>query len=258
MAPPPHFLIIGAQRCGTHSLRRWLGESSEVELPRAKEIHFFDLKFERGLDWYRSRFPARRDAITGEASPYYVFHPLAPRRVSELLPGVRLILLLRDPVDRAVSHYHHSVAKGLEPLELHEALDREPERLAGEVERIATEPAYKSASHRNFSYQARGLYADQLEVWHSFFPTEQLLVVNSERLFARPGDEMRRVCRFLGITAIEVDDARAHGRRDYAPTPPEVEERLRDRFAAPNDRLYQLIGEDYGWGASDRRASRRW
>jgi len=247
VAPPPHFLIIGAQRCGTHSLRRWLGESSAVELPPAKEIHFFDLKFERGLDWYRSRFPERRGAITGEASPYYVFHPLAPRRIGELLPDVQLIVLLRDPVERAVSHYHHSVAKGFEPLELSEALDREPERLAGEADRIVAEPAYRSAPHRNFSYQARGLYADQLERWRSLFPADQLLAVHSERLFARPREQTGRVCEFLGIPPIELADAPAYGGRNYAPAPPQVEKRLRDRFAAPNERLYELVGDDFGW-----------
>lgn len=253
----PDFLIIGAQKCGTSSLFRYLGESPHVELPTAKEVHFFDRQFERGPDWYRSQFPEpgsaralrRRRRITGEASPYYLFHPLAARRVREVLPEVRLLALLRNPVHRAVSHYYHELGNGFEELPLPVALDREQERLAGEAERIAADPGYEGFNHRHFSYQARGIYADQLAVWRSLFPDDQLLVINSDRLFESPREEMERVYEFLGLPGKPPRDLGAYNRRDYPSMPDEVEARLTAHFSDPNARLYELTGSDFGWPA---------
>lgn len=254
----PDFLIIGAQKCGTSSLFRWLGESPHVALSSRKEVHFFDLQFHEGVDWYRSYFPpqAPRDEgrgqrpPVGESSPYYLFHPLAAQRVRQVLPEVRLIVLVRNPVHRAVSHYYHEVGNGFETLALPAALDREEERLAGEAERIAAEPGYVSFNHRHFSYQARGLYMDQLEAWGSLFPRDRLLVVSSERLFERPREEMARIFEFLEAPGGPPERYEAFNQRDYPSIPPEVEERLTRRFADHNARLYRFVGDDFGWPSS--------
>ena len=246
----PDYLIIGAQKSGTSSLFRYLGESPHVELPTAKEIHFFDNRFEMGLDWYRSHFPpghTGKPRMTGEASPYYVFHPLAPERIRETLPDVRLVLLLRNPVERAVSHYYHEVGNGHEDLPLPAALDREEERLEGEAERIVAQPGYSSFNHRHFSYQARGVYVDQLIRWQSVFPAEQLLVLNSERLFDDPVKEMAQVYAFLELPGSPPDDLGAYNQRDYPAIPRAVEDRLVEHFAPHNARLRDYIGQDFGW-----------
>lgn len=253
----PDFLIIGAQKCGTSSLFRYLGKSPYVELPTAKEVHFFDMQFDRGPDWYRAQFPEassagavrRRRTVTGEASPYYLFHPLAAQRVREVLPEVRLLALVRNPVHRAVSHYYHELGNGFEELPLPVALDREQERLAGEAERIVADPGYEGFNHRHFSYQARGVYADQLAVWRSLFPDDQLLVINSDRMFERPREEMERVYEFLGLPGKPPRDLGAYNQRDYPSMPEEVERRLTEYFAGPNARLYELTGTDFGWPA---------
>lgn len=252
----PDYLIIGAQKCGTSSLFRYLGESPHVELPTEKEIHFFDNKFDRGLDWYRAHFPkpkGGRRRMTGEASPYYLFHPLAPRRIREALPDVRLLALVRNPVHRAVSHYYHELGNGFEDLPLAAALDREEERLAGEAERIEAEPGYSSFNHRHFSYKARGVYVDQLTLWRSIFPEEQLLVINSDSLFERTDVEMRRVYEFLGLPGRPPRELGAYNRRDYPQIAADVEARLADHFAPHNARLYELLGEDLGWEADRAR-----
>lgn len=251
----PDFLIIGGQKCGTSSLFRYLGLSSEVVLPAVKEIHFFDLQFEQGVDWYASQFPStlRRGAfrssrlLTGEASPYYMFHPLAPQRVREVLPEVRLLALLRDPSQRAVSHYYHEVGNGHETLPLPAALDQEPQRLAGESERIAAEPGYVSFNHRHFSYQARGVYLEQLETWSELFPREQLLVISSDDLFRDPRSQMRRVYEFLGLRGEPPRRYASYNVREYPSVPEEVEARLRERFGEHNARLYRWLGQDLGW-----------
>jgi Sulfotransferase domain len=250
----PDYLIIGAQKSGTSSLFRYLGESRHVDLPSEKEIHFFDNGFEKGIDWYRAHFPATsgggKRRMTGEASPYYVFHPLAAQRIRETIPDVRLLLLLRNPVERAVSHYYHEVGNGFEELPLAAALDREEERLAGEAERLVAEPGYSSFNHRHFSYQARGRYADQLERWRSVFPEDQLLVLNSDDLFGRPVQEMQRVYDFLGLPDKPGEDLGAYNQRDYPAVPQDVRTRLAERFAPHNTRLYELVGRDYGWDSA--------
>ena len=194
----PDFLIIGAQRAGSSSLFAYVCAHPSVAEPTHKEIHFFDNNWFRGLDWYRRYFPLRArmgGRITGEASPYYLFHPAAAGRVAETLPDVRLIAVLRDPVERAYSAYQLARRQGHETLEFEEALAREVERLAGEEERILADPRYASVAHRRFSYRTRGLYAEQLERWYERFPREQLLVVRSEDLFAEPGgDPPDRLC----------------------------------------------------------------
>ena len=121
----PDFLVIGAQRAGSTSLFAQLCEHPGVAAPSHKEIHYFDLQSFRGLRWYRSHFPPAgrsRGRITGEASPYYLFHPAVPARVAEALPDVRLVALLRDPVARAYSQYQLSVRDGHETLGFEEAL----------------------------------------------------------------------------------------------------------------------------------------
>lgn len=247
----PDFLIIGAQKSGTSSLYRWLGEAASIEVPSKKELHFFDLNYSEGLDWYRDCFAGRDGpspgSVTGEASPYYIFHPLVPRRVRETIPDVRLIAVLRDPAQRAVSHYYHEVGNGVENLPLEAALDQEPERLAGEVERMLADPGYESYNHRHFSYQARGVYADQLESWLEEFPAEQLLVVKSERLFEDPAAELGRVQAFLEVPAEPPGDPPPWNQRSYPSVAPQTERRLAERFAPENERLYELIGEDLGW-----------
>jgi hypothetical protein len=251
----PDFLIIGAQKCGTSSLFRYLGLSPEVALPDVKEIHFFDLHFDRGVDWYRSQLPAtsnrgRRAQITGEASPYYMFHPLTAARIKDTLPDVRMIAILRDPTERAVSHYYHELGNGHETLPLAAALDQEEERLAGESERIVAEPGYVSFNHRHFSYQSRGVYVDQLRAWREVFSAGQLLVVNSHSLFRDPRAEMRRVHAFLGLRGEPPSHYSTYNVRDYPSVPDEIDARLRERFAKDNDRLYEWLGEDLGWGTT--------
>ena len=201
-----------------------------------------------GTAWYRGQFPLRNDGrIAGEASPGYLFHPLAPERVRETVPDAKLIVLLRDPVDRALSHYHHEAALGREPLSFEDAIDAEPERTRGEEERLAREPGYFSHAWWNYTYRARGLYADQLERWLAVFPREQLLVVPSDDLSADPGAAYASVLAFLGAAPHRLDSYPRVFERQYEPMAPETRAKLAAEFAEPNRRLYELLGRDFGW-----------
>jgi hypothetical protein len=256
----PDYIIIGAQKCGTSSLYRYLNEHPAVAASAGKEIHFFDWYYARGPRWYRAHFPtaAYRELfrartgqrlLTGEASPYYLFHPHAPRRVKALVPGAKLIALLRDPVERAVSAYHHQVRAGTEPLSLEDALDREPSRLAGEIERLQQDEHYKSAAHRRYSYAARGLYAEQIEHWLRYFPREQLLVIRSEDFFNDPASSVAETIGFLGLPPWTSREFRKFNAGDYGEIDPGIRRRLIEFFAPHNRRLYNLLGRDFGWPA---------
>src|SRR5215467_6288621 len=169
----PDFLIIGGQRCGTTSLYYYLTDQPCVYPAATKEVHFFDDHFASGIDWYRAQFPTsayknyvervrHQHFLTGEASPYYLFHPHAPRRISAALLYVKLIVLLRNPVDRAFSHYWLEVKGRYESLSFEEAIRCEQERIAGECEKMVNDENYHSFKYRRFSYLTRGIYIDQI------------------------------------------------------------------------------------------------
>ena len=255
--PLPDFLVIGAQKAGTTALYAYLLRHPAIVGPSWKEVSFFDRHYARGEAWYRGHFPntLRRRAverragvapIAGEASPSYMFHPFAPARVAQLVPDVRLIVLVRNPVDRALSHYHHEVALGRESLSFEDAVEREDERMSGELERMR-DPSYFSHAWWNYTYLARGRYAEQLERWLAVFPRERLLVVPSEDLLGQPADTYARVLEFLGAPPYELDAFPRIFEREYAPMEPATRRLLAERFAEPNRRLYELLGRDLGW-----------
>lgn len=193
----PDFLILGCQKGGTTTLYDLLCRHPRVLAARSKEVQYFSLHHGRGPEWYRSFFPDQEGSVTGEASPYYLFHPLAARRIAEEYPDVRLIVLLRDPVERTLSQYFHSRRLGLEPLDLTAALLAESDRLAGAEEVLARGDAHDG--HREHSYVSRSRYDLQLRRFADHFPTEQLLVLRSEDLFASPELVCTVAWRHLGL-----------------------------------------------------------
>jgi hypothetical protein len=257
----PDFLIIGAQKCGTSSLYNLLVEHPALLEPLRKEVHFFDRNFERGPGWYRAHFPLRSHlqevgralgvrALTGEGSPYYLFHPRVPGRVAGLVPGAKLIALLRDPVSRAYSHYQHVVRRWPHKPSFAEALAREERELQEEQERMLAHDDYQSRRHMRFSFLARGLYAEQLEAWYAHFPRERLLVLKAEDFFADVRGTVRQVVDFLGLPTgdWEPEKLEASNVGSYKePLDPELRARLRVYFAPHNARLYELLGRDFGW-----------
>jgi hypothetical protein len=257
----PDFVIIGAKRGGTTSLYNYLLEHPAVLplLPARQHIkgaHFLDSNFQRGERWYRSHFPTapyRRlrerggPVAVGEASPYYLFHPLAPERARRLIPETKLILLLRDPVERAFSHYKERVRHGAEPLGFEEALEAEPERLAGEAERLVREPGYHSFAHEHHSYVAQGRYLDMLPAWLERFGRERMLVLPSEDLYADPQATVDRVTAFLGLPPWRLRNRARHNYHPAADMQPETRRHLRELFAEHNRDLARLLGLRLDW-----------
>ena len=262
----PEFIIIGGQRCGTTSLYQYLIEVPSIAAASTKEVHYFDVNYGKGFDWYVGHFPARGHlrlltkrtgarGITGEASPYYLFHPLAPYRIADALPDVKLILMLRDPVSRLISQFHHETSLGWETLTLQDAIAAESARIGGEESLILADPRYNSAAHQHHSYFARGLYAEQLERWFEAFPREQFHIIEAGAFFKRPSDELDRVLEFIGQQPIRRSEFETHNAQRYAPVDPGIKQELRDAYAEPNERLWALLGDDLGWNDPDRRKS---
>jgi len=186
----PNFLIIGAMRSGTTSLANYLGSHPEIYVARDKELHFFDYRFDRGLSWYAAKFSqAKRGQAVGEASPTYMYVPECARRIADTLPNVKLLAILRNPVDRAYSHYWLERARTRESMDFESALAAESDRLSG------------SDRHRtdHYSYLDRGRYLKQLEHVTTHVPRERLHVLLFEDLGADPAAAFKSVCRFLDV-----------------------------------------------------------
>ena len=185
----PTFVIVGAMKSGTTSLARWLKPHPQVFLSDVKELHFFDVHYDKGADWYRGHFAgAGPSPAVGEATPVYMYDVQAPLRMHALLPDARIVAILRNPVDRAYSHYWHNRQRGNEPLEFREAVEREPER------RWHDQP-YLHA----YAYMDRGRYLHQLQRLTAHYPREQLLVETFDDLRQDPRSVYRRVCGFIGV-----------------------------------------------------------
>ncbi|MGI9615292.1 MAG: sulfotransferase domain-containing protein [Acidimicrobiales bacterium] len=211
----PDYLIVGTKRGGTTSLARWLLEHPDVRSlfpgrETRKGTYYFDVNYERGDRWYRSHFPTkvsnqllerRRESplLIGEATPYYLHHPHAPMRARQVVPRVKIIALLRNPVDRAQGHWAERSRQGVEWLPFDDAITAEAERLAGEEERMIADPSYVSFAHQHFSYVDQGRYARGMERWLTAFPTEQILTLRSEDLYADPAAVYEEVLDFLDL-----------------------------------------------------------
>jgi hypothetical protein len=194
----PDVIIAGAQKSGTTTLHTWLRDHPAMFMSSPKELHFFDLRPDRGLEWYRAQFAeARHDQLVGEATPEYMYLPEALQRMATTLSDARLVLLLRDPVPRAYSHYHHVVSRGHEDLPFGAALQAEAARLAeGDVmDRI------------HFSYLDRGRYATQVERILTMYPRDRVHLELFEDLRDHPRETFRRVAAFLQIDAQTVPPA---------------------------------------------------
>ena len=252
----PDYLIVGTQRGGTTTLQKHLTQHRQVQSARLlKGVHYFDMNYERGEGWYRSHFPLQVSrswreghVLAGEASPYYMFHPLGPYRIASTLENVKLIVLLRDPKQRALSHHQHEVHRGFEHLSFEDALDAEEERLEGAVDRMLEQPSYVSFSHQHHSYKARGRYHEQLARIFEHSPRDRVLILESNDLFERSASVYSRVLNFLEIEAFALP---AFEHLNPAPRPTKLKSatlRLLDAyFEGPDQRLGQMLGSPPSW-----------
>jgi hypothetical protein len=246
----PDFIIIGAQKCGTSTLFKHIGKHPDIQLPRCKELHFFDENYSKGFEWYHRFFNktnAARPLCTGEASPYYFFHPLAHTRIFKAYPGIKLILLLRNPVNRSYSQYQHMHRKGRISLSFEHCIQLEEQVLSGRREVFYKDETHSDLMYRRFSFLARSRFAEQLTEWLKYFPVNQIFIIRSESYFTDTENTLQEVFRFLELAPFAMNLTKKHISSDYPPMKPETREQLVNYFEPYNQQLYSLIGRDFGW-----------
>lgn len=259
----PDFLVVGTKRGGTTSLFNYLLMHPGVlglypQVRGRKSTDYFFRHLDRGEPWYRSHFhsdaflerSARRLGYRpqcGEASPYYLWDERIPGRVRALVPSVRAIALLRDPVERAWSHYQERVQNGVEPLSFADALDAEERRTAHELERMRNDPTYHSDAWDWYAYRQRGVYLPQLLTWGESFPRGQLLVLRSEDMYADVQSVFDRACDFLGLPQADLPTRKTFNASARAPMPDAVRAELAAYFRPHNEALESFLGRSLGW-----------
>jgi Sulfotransferase domain len=251
----PDFMIIGAQKAGTTSLYRYLRDHPDVLVePGVGEIHYFDNHWDEGEAFFRSHFPRQakiesqrtktgKPVVTGEKTPYYLYHPLSPGRAAATVPAAKLIVLLRNPSERAASQHKMNFNMGLEPLSFAAAIDAEPQRIDATFQAIVEGAAPSGGGPvALYSYVGRGRYVEQLDRWLAHYRREQLLILRSEDLLTEPETTFATVLEFLGLDYQPVEFTRHNAARKPYAIDPAVRERLDVLFAEPNQELEERFG----------------
>ncbi|MGH8114780.1 MAG: sulfotransferase family protein [Rhodanobacteraceae bacterium] len=260
----PDFIIAGAPKCGTTAIYWYLLSHPQIIAPSPPgfEVAYFDEHYRHGLDFYRASFPfvttVRRRSkrlggatvITGEHTPAYLTHPLAATRIAQALPDVRIIILLRDPVDRAYSCYQHQLRCGQETLGFREALAAEKQRITGEVERLRSQLDYLSIEYGRHAYVDHGEYLPKVERFFNCIDHDRIMVIKSENLFAHTQRTLDDVTDFLHLEPFKVGDVKPINAGSYDSldeADPELANKLREHFKPHNEALYSYLDMDFGW-----------
>jgi len=256
----PNFYIIGAAKCGTSSLYEYLIYHPEVQPAVTKEVHFFDHYFERGLNWYKVCFPlklhkffvqnlGKKKFITGEASPRYIDHPNSPKRIKEITPKAKFIVLLRNPIDRAYSHYNMNVRQGIETLSFEEAIEQQTKRTKDEFKKMEEDENYYSKPYFSYSYIERGIYIKKLEHWMKYFSKEQFLVLKSEDMLKKPNETYQQILKFLNLSPWVLKEYKHYRVSSYKKPliNPATRQQLRDFFKPHNEKLSEFLGKNFEW-----------
>ena len=233
----PDFIIIGAQKSGTSSLYYYLSQHPSLRLSVTKEIHYYNYHIRQGrnLNWYKSYFPLKVRCIgskTGEASPYYLFDESAAVRMKRDMPNIRLIALLRNPIDRAYSAYNMNAAQGNWSTE------------QSFEQAIANPDLSMEASQ---IYLLRGQYSEHVKKWFKYFKREQFLFIKSEDFFTNPKSALQKVYRFLDIEEVYPDNLKAQEVGAYSALSTRTRAQLEVFYRQSNAELVDLLGTEFKW-----------
>ena len=245
----PSFIIIGTVKGGTTSLYNYLTLHPSILPAIQKEVNFFNRNhiFQKGLKWYLAHFPQipqNLNLIAGEASPNYMYYRGAAKRAFKCLPEVKLIVILRNPIDRAISHYYMACRLGQEKRSLAESL-------AGEVEIIKNIPQ-QGFEAVNFlqqpaGYLRCGLYVYFLKQWMNVFPRERVLVLKSEEMYEEPAATMEGVFDFLGVANHQLSEYKNYFYGSYSREEEEMRGSLSALLKPHNQRLEDYLGMSFNW-----------
>ena len=253
----PDFIVVGAQKAGTSALFNYLVQHSSIIEPAKKEVHYFDLYYNKGINWYKHFFPSKTykkfvkfktgNAITGEATPIYSYLPRCLDRIKKDLPNVKIIFVMRNPIDRAFSHYHMNLRKKRESLSFEEAIEKEKERLKYEKQNVNKIPSEELYEHYNHSYLERGEYFTQIKKIETLFPKKQILILDSEELKKDTNNQMQYVFKFLGVNSKKDLINPTINPSRYGKMEKSTREKLNRYFEPFNKKLYNHLKKDFGW-----------
>ncbi len=244
----PDFIIIGSPKSGTTSLFSYLNQNSKILAPHRKEINFFNHNFDLGISWYLAQFPGiivsdRTNAdlesfITGEASPSYIYSKQVMIRIKQLFPNVKLIAMLRNPIERTISEYYHAANHGIEKRSLEEIIEIEKKQLA---------TFSRSEVMQTFGYLQNSIYVEKIAKWMDEFPSENILIIESESLFDNTASTMKEVCQFLNIPEQKSDRHIAYNVGTYPAVSTEIRQKLKEFFIPYNQKLEEYLGRKFNW-----------
>ncbi len=245
----PTFIIIGPMKTATSALYEYINQHPQVLPCIEKEVHFFsnENKYPHGKDWYIAHFPLIPEGehfITGEASPGYIVNNIQ-QRVFDMFPSIKLIALIRNPVDRAFSHYQHNVKHGFERRSFEDAINSELEVLKSVENPAEAAKKWKWGVHPG--YLLIGFYYYFLKQWLDVFPKEQLLIINNQDLLVNPLATMGQVFRFLGLPERLKAEYPKYYAGSYEPISKEMQKTLSDVFRPHNQKLEEYLNLDLKW-----------
>jgi hypothetical protein len=243
----PDFLIIGAMKCGTTFLYHYLNEHPEIEMSRVQEVNYFSRHYYRSKWYYRSFFPFKSKGMkSGESGIHYIFDPRCAARIKKDLPNTKIILLMRNPIDRAQSHYNQ--IHTIDPAnDFEHAIELEQERIGRLQEKIANSKYYTSVEYETYSYANRGLYFEQLSIWLKHYKLEELLIIKSEDMYADPKKVFERVYKHIGVSVNFPKNIKPQNSREYEPMSVSLRNKLKAFYAEDSKKLVALLGDNFKW-----------
>jgi len=253
----PDFLLIGAARSGSTSLYQGLVEHPNIHTSKTKEIQFFGTKYPRGINWYRYNFPSKfkkfsakikkEKFITGEGTIRSLDYPHVPKLVKQIIPNVKLILILRNPIDRAYSNYNSAVKNKKMTLSFEDAIKTEEARIKGEMEKMKEDMNYISYKYSLNAFLNRGKYYFAIKRWMDIFPKNQFFIIKSEDFFENTKKVFDKLHEFLGVSKFDFNPDVIYNERKYTPMESKTRDELIEYFRPYNEKLYKLLDRDFDW-----------
>jgi len=252
----PDYYIIGGAKCGTSSLHQYLLQHPNIKPAMGKELHFFEEFYSRGINWYKVCFPYKfqkifssKNFLTGDSTPRYIDHPKVPVRIKKVTPHAKFIILLRNPIDRAFSHYNMNFHSGYEKESFEKAIEMEEDRIKGEFEKMILDDDYNSREYYGHAYLNRGIYYNRLVDWFEEFSQDQFLIIKSEEFFTEPESSYNHALRFLNLKPQSLKEYKKYKVGKYAKRKMEkaTREKLINFFKPYNEKLKKLTGINFNW-----------
>lgn len=247
----PEFIIIGSQKAASTSLHHYLALNSQVQKPPIKETQFFNMNYERGLSYYKSIFPVhKKGMVTFESTPDYLSHPLAPELCHRLLPNIKIIVTLREPVERAFSHFSFVKGYGGEDKKttFEDALDWESVRIR-EALNLMEFDRYNSAGRLSrYGYRRNSEYEIHIKNWLQFYPIENFYFIDFQDIKKDINKVMKNLCPFLNLPYEKITNTIVSNKSRYnSEIINETAIMLKAYYKEHNQLLFKLISKEFDW-----------